>query len=276
MNVYDCFLFFNELDLLEIRLNELNDVVDKFVLVECSTTFSSKEKPFYFEESKERFSKFLHKIIHVKVNDTPNLAAKPGRLGTFHNRHEIEGYQRDCISRGLTNCDKNDVVLISDIDEIPKVEAILQTKNLLTQQNFNTITFKQRFFYYYINGLCVTGNREIDWYGTTACLFKNFQSAENMRKSRGSASCNLDNSGWHFSYLGGVESIALKIESFAHAEWDTDKVKDRDRLKNVIERGVDLFDRHDKQRQVYIKLDKTFPKYILDNVEKFSHLIKAK
>jgi len=273
MAIYDCFLFFNELDLLEIRLNELNEVIDKFVLVECSTTFSSKEKPLYFEESKQRFSKFLDKIIHVKVLDTPDLPSKPGRLGTYHNRHEIEGYQRDCIARGLITCNPDDVVLISDIDEIPKVDAILQAKNLLNQ-NSNTVTFKQRFFYYYINGLCVSGNNEIDWFGTTACLFKNFQGAEKMRKQRGSATNNLNNSGWHFSYLGGVENIALKIESFAHAEWDNDQVKNRDRLKNVVESGMDLFGRHEKQRQVYIKLDASFPQYILNNTQKFSNLIK--
>lgn len=274
MAVYDCFLFFNELDLLEVRLNELNEVVDKFVLVECSTTFSSKQKPFYFEESKQRFSKFLHKIIHVKVSDTPDLPSKPGRMGTFHNRHEIEGFQRDCIVRGLSNCDLDDVILLSDIDEIPRVESILKAKELLKENN-DVISFKQRFFYYFINGLCVSGNKEIDWFGTTACMFKDFRGAEKMRKLKGSCSRSINNSGWHFSYLGGIENIALKIESFAHAEWDNDQVKSRDRLKNVVEKGLDLFDRHEKQRQVYIHLDETFPKYILNNVEKFSHLIKA-
>jgi len=95
-----------------------------------------------------------------------------------------------------------------------------------------------------------------------------------MRKQRGSATNNLNNSGWHFSYLGGVENIALKIESFAHAEWDNDQVKNRDRLKNVVESGMDLFGRHEKQRQVYIKLDASFPQYILNNTQKFSNLIK--
>jgi beta-1,4-mannosyl-glycoprotein beta-1,4-N-acetylglucosaminyltransferase len=275
MKIYDCFLFFNELDLLEIRLNELNSVVDKFVLVECSTTFSSKEKPFYFEENKKRYNKFLDKIIHIKVNDTPDLPAKIGRMGVVHNRHEIEMYQRDCIARGLINCKSDDVILLSDIDEIPRIESIKQACELLKETN-QIIGFKQRFFYYFINGLCLTGNsnKEIVWNGTTACSYNSFPGAENMRKQKGNTPHQINNAGWHFSYLGGVENIALKIESFAHAEWDNEQVKDRNRLKKVIESGLDLFSRHEKQRQVYIPLDTTFPKYIIDNKEKFSHLIK--
>lgn len=273
MAVYDCFLFFNELDLLEIRLNELNEIVDKFVLVECSTTFSSKKKPFYFEESKERFSKFLDKIIHVKIEDTPNFPNRRGRLGSFHNRHDIEAYQRNCILRGLRNCQPEDIILISDIDEIPKVESIILSKDLLKSNKL--VLFKQRLFYYFLNGLCVEKNgKELPWRGTIGTLYKNIDEPEKMRKCRGAIRCVLNNSGWHFSYLGGIENIALKIESIAHAEFDNDTVKNRDRLKNAIEKGIDIFDRHDKQRQIYIKLDATFPKYIINNIEKFSQLIK--
>ena len=88
--IIDCFPFFNELDLLEIRLNVLNDVVDKFVLVEASKTQSLIDKPFYFEENKDRYSKFLDKIIHVKITDYPK---KDGWA--------MENYQRNCIVKGL-------------------------------------------------------------------------------------------------------------------------------------------------------------------------------
>jgi len=79
--IYECIIFFNELDLLEIRLNELKDVVDKFVIVEASFTFSSKPKPFYFEENKDRYSKFLDKIIYVKVEELPYFAPKKKENG---------------------------------------------------------------------------------------------------------------------------------------------------------------------------------------------------
>ena len=165
--IYDCFLFYNELDLLEIRLNELKDVVDKFVLVECSTTFSSLEKPFYFEENIERYNDFLDQIVHVKVYDTPNFPSKAGRGKTFHNRHDIEAYQRNCISRGLEDCLPDDIILLSDVDEIPDPNCVLECVDLVSSGN---VSFKQKFFYYYLNGLCVKSGNPVYWSGTTACL----------------------------------------------------------------------------------------------------------
>ena len=87
--IYDCFTFFNEFDLLEIRLNELDSVVDKFVLVEATKTFSGKDKPLYFNENKNKFNKFLNKIIHVIVDEYPNL----------NGDWVIENHQRNEISK---------------------------------------------------------------------------------------------------------------------------------------------------------------------------------
>jgi beta-1,4-mannosyl-glycoprotein beta-1,4-N-acetylglucosaminyltransferase len=274
MAVYDCFLFFNELDLLEIRLNELNDVVDKFVLVESSLTHSSKKKPYYFEESKDRFKDFLHKIVHIKVDDTPNIPARPGRMGTFHNRHDIEWFQRDCASRGLISCSDDDLILLSDVDEIPRPESVMQTNEILLRDENSIVSFKQKLYYYYINGLCMKGSVTEPWWGTTACLYKRYPGAQNMRNTKASNKNVINDGGWHFSYIGGADSIALKIESFSHAEFDNEAVKDRNRLNKVIESGMDLFERHDKPRQTYIQLDQSFPRHLLNNKEKFSHLIK--
>ena len=107
--IIDCFPFFNELDVLELRLNILDSVVDKFVLVEASKTQSLIDKPFYFEDNKDRFAKFLHKIVHIKVQDYPNEGG-----------WAMENFQRNCILRGLKHLDLNthDIVGISDVDEI--------------------------------------------------------------------------------------------------------------------------------------------------------------
>jgi len=274
MAVYDCFLFFNELDLLEIRLNELNDVVDKFVLVESSLTHSSKKKPYYFEESKDKFSNFLYKIIHIKVDDTPDIPPRPGRMGTFHNRHDIEWFQRDCAGRGLVSCSDDDVILLSDVDEIPRPESVIKASEILSKDENAIVSFKQGLYYYYLNGLCMKGSIAEPWWGTTACLHKRYPGAQNMRNTKASNKNIIDNTGWHFSYIGGADSIALKIESFSHAEFDNEAVKDRSRIKKVIESGIDLFERHDKPKQVYVTFDESFPKYALNNREKFSHLIK--
>jgi len=272
--IYDCFLFFNELDLLEIRLNELDNVVDKFVLVESSKTFSSKEKPFYFEENKNRFQKFLNKIIHVKVEDLPDIPPRSGRSGTFHNRHDVESFQRNCVSRGLKNCNPEDLILLSDIDEIPNPKSILEAYNALKNDKKQTVTFIQKFFYYYINGLCVTGNQPEPWLGTLACLYEFYPGSQVMRNLRNSSKYFIKDSGWHFSFLGGPESIAYKIESFAHAEWDNNHIKNKDRLTKAINNGSDIFERNDKPKQKYIPIDGSYPQYILNNLEKFSHLIK--
>jgi hypothetical protein len=116
--VYDCFSFFNELDVLEIRLNELDKYVDYFVLVEMTVTHKGDPKPLYFEQNKKRFDKFLHKIIHIVVADYPQVNDPWIR----------EHYQRNCIERGLNNCNNNDIIIISDVDEIPRGTKISEFK----------------------------------------------------------------------------------------------------------------------------------------------------
>ncbi len=105
--IVDCFLFFNELELLTVRLEELYDHVDYFVLVEAAETFRGNPKPYIFEENKARFQKYLSKIIHVKVEDR-----KP-HYGVW----EREGFHRNCIRRGLAFCKKNDIILMSDFGQ---------------------------------------------------------------------------------------------------------------------------------------------------------------
>lgn len=275
--IYDCFLFFNELDLLEIRLNELNEVVDKFVLIECSKTFSSKQKPLYFEENKSRFENFLDKIIHVKVLDLPEIPPRPGRMQTFHNRHDVEIFQRNCIARGLKDCNPDDIIMISDVDEIPEKKSILKAAELLAHDKSQMVTFIHRFYCYFLNGLCVSsGKIPVTWHGTTLHRFDVFPGAQSMRNNRTLAKYILPNSGWHFSYLGGEESIAYKIESFAHAEFDNDYIKNKERLNKAINEGTDIFARENKkQSYVYVDLDESYPQYILSNLKKFSHLIKG-
>ena len=112
--IYDCFTFFNELDLLEIRLNVLNDVVDRFVLVEATKTHSGKDKPLYFNDNKERYKAFQHKVIHVIVDDYP----------PFVTAWTYENHQRNAILRGLTQANPDDAIMISDLDEIPRPDLV--------------------------------------------------------------------------------------------------------------------------------------------------------
>ena len=121
MKVIDCFIFYNELDMLEFRLNELNDLVDYFVLVECIKTHSNNDKELYFENNKTRFSKFLDKIIHIIVKDN---------IPQTSNSMDRENYQRNCIDEGIKKLSLNndDIIIIADLDEIPDTKTVLNLK----------------------------------------------------------------------------------------------------------------------------------------------------
>jgi len=113
---YDCFIFWKELDLLDLRLHELADVVDYFVLAEATHTFSGQPKPLHFAEHRERFAAFEEKIIHVVVDD---LLSQPDPWTR-------EYHQRNSLLRPLLHCEPDDVIIISDADEIPRADLVAQ------------------------------------------------------------------------------------------------------------------------------------------------------
>jgi len=147
--IYDCFTFFNELDLLELRLHILNDVVDKFVLVEATKTHSNIEKELYYQNNKKRFKKYSDKIIHIVVDKFPE----------YIDSWTFEKYQRDCIISGLKRCEPNDVIIISDADEIPNPEKIKKYA-----QTPGIKTFKQKMFYYFLNNNDTINQQDISKY----------------------------------------------------------------------------------------------------------------
>jgi beta-1,4-mannosyl-glycoprotein beta-1,4-N-acetylglucosaminyltransferase len=127
--LYDCFTFFDEFDLLEIRLAELSSVVDRFVLVEATTTFQGEPKPLHFAENKARFRDHLDKIEHVIVDmpEVPPRLSRKSRNKSNLDRARAwdrEYYQRDQIARGLTGANPDDIVMVSDVDEIPRKSVL--------------------------------------------------------------------------------------------------------------------------------------------------------
>jgi beta-1,4-mannosyl-glycoprotein beta-1,4-N-acetylglucosaminyltransferase len=299
MKIYDCFTFFNELDLLEMRLNILNNYVDYFVLVEATKTFSGKPKELYYLKNKEKFNKFSHKIIHITVDDMPEIKD--------NNRWELESFQRNAIIRGLTNCQSDDVILISDIDEIPDPEKFELMKDILLKRNtyhppnflkkffkncfftsknkflkkiskislsYFLVIFKTMCFYYYLNGY-INSN----WLGTSAVLYRNLVEIFNSKPqlireiSRSRFRLNIIKGGWHFSYLGTPESISLKIKSFAHSEYDNKYFTDVELIRKRIEKGKDIVERRGIKVK-YIPIDNRWPKFILENLEKYRKFIK--
>ncbi len=246
--VYDCFPFFNELDILEVRLNELDPVVDKFVIVEGTRTYTNGPKPLYFQENKERFAKFAHKIIHVVVDDLPTE-------GDTWNR---ERHQRDCISRGLTDCVDGDIIMISDADEIPKMEVV---RDYRIEQGPRK--FLQQLYYYSLNNKYV--NPDL-WDWGRILPYKTYRE-NNMSpcQVRYTQVPPLRAGGWHFSFVGNIEFIKKKISSWAHSEFNKPEINNDENITNAIKTGKDVFGR-DMKFEV-VKIDETYPKFIQDHKE---------
>jgi beta-1,4-mannosyl-glycoprotein beta-1,4-N-acetylglucosaminyltransferase len=285
--IYDAFLFFNELDILELRLNILDMYVDYFVISESSITHSGQPKPYYFEENKERFSKFLHKIIYLKISDTPNdFVNLPNIIDTttfdgkcvldihdfiktqtlrFNRKTEQhfgrDFFQKECIRRGFVNCNDDDIIISSDLDEIPNPKNFQDIDSLMCKAKF--FTFNQTTYYYYFNLL-----KESNWKGSRMGFYKDLKKYS-YNQLRAQNNYNIDNGGWHFSFMGGPEQVKKKIQSYSHQEMNNPHIINS--IDNNINNNIDPFFRGDLK---LVKIDETYPEYILDNIDKYKNFIK--
>lgn len=239
VRIWDGFTFFNELDLLEMRLFELHDVVHRFILVESTVTYSGQPKPLYFAENRERFRPWLDRIIHVVVRDMPETTDPWAR----------EIHQRDAIARGMLNADPDDLLMVSDVDEIPRRSIISQCH----QSASDWIALRMPTFYLKLNYANIAGHPHDAL--TIATRTKRFVSPSKARASRfgpkvdqfkgeeGISAGIAQHAGWHFSYLGDVETVRHKIASFSHQEYNTPEMLASIDIDAIIRRGDDLFGR---------------------------------
>ena len=286
MRIFDGFCFFNELDVLEIRLNTLYPYVDHFIIVESSVTHTGNPKPYYFEENKERFKKFLPKIIHLKIEDTPNNFSNLGEeldpsnfdsmevnkirgfiknQSCFNVDHEIhygrDFYQKECVRRGFEFCEDDDIIIFSDCDEIPNPEII---KSLNTFYNPDLFyDFLQNTYYYYLNVL-----KERKWRGSSMGSFKKLKEFS-LNQLRAQRNQEIENGGWHFSFMGGPEKVKIKITSYSAQEMINPHVLQS--IENNINNNIDPFFRGNLSIE---KIDSSYPSYITENLSKFNHMIK--
>ena len=256
MAVIDCILFNDELELLEIRLHELDRVVDQFVIVESNKTFSGKDKEPVFLNSRHKFRNFSNKITHVIVRDMPDTP----------DAWERERWQRNAILRGLKNIKDTDVILISDADEIPNAWAVSHS---------NTVrrlwSFEQRMSYYHVNRY---PDDPAPWHGTMALPYSLLKvtTPQVVRDQRDQCKLTVALAGWHFSYLGGSARISNKIKSFSHTELVNKNTTDEGLIGFNIETEMDLFTPGKKWHPRKL-LKEDVPQYLWDNQAKFSHLI---
>ena len=220
--VIDCFLFYNETEMLEYRLKALKNVVDIFVIVESTRTFTGKPKPIFFEKNK-----FKNKIIHIVVDDLP--FENPTKSQIWEN----ESFQRNCIQRGLDqiNILPDDFILISDVDEIPDP----CTLNLIKMQSDLEVfsQFEQDFYYYNLN------NKLPDlWYSCKIfkyALFKNC--GKSIQDLRLEVFYGIYRGGWHLSYFGSADFISNKIKNFSHQEFNTPEFTNVEYITNKIKKA---------------------------------------
>jgi len=245
--VIDCILFHSELEVLKIRLEYLYEVVDKFIILESSQSFSGKKKPFNFEKNKELFKKFQDKIIynqlnehHSSIDDIYKRLNKEQNV-IFHNVRDIltshchyskkrmdwvlDSYQREYLHIAMDSfCKKDDMIIFSDLDEIPSLEFIDYCKNTKFD-NFKTA--KQKEFNIYLN--CY---KNFNWIGTIIGYYSSFKNQSlNLLRKESKESDNefvehlsIDG-GYHFSWIGNKDQILNKLNSTAHQEFNFNFVK---------------------------------------------------
>ena len=280
--IYDIFTFFNELDLLEIRFEILDPVVDKFVLIECTETFSGKPKTLYYEENKHLFKKWEHKIIHHITNDPvsgyedlQSRLMQPGISKLDENiifnaltttnvpKGEVhwlkEFYQKECIKKPLVELNDDDICFIGDLDEI-------WNPNQVYDIDYTSIYKLKQIPY---SGFMNMRSSE-DWAGTIVTRYQNVKDAclNHLRTPWRTPYSFIENAGWHFTFMGGPDRIKTKLESYGHQEYNNDHVKND--IENKLANNLELLGRS----FILTKDEDSLPQYLKDNKEKYSYLFK--
>jgi len=263
-SIIDGFIFYNELDMLEYRLSVLYPYVDAFVLVESTRTFIGTPKSLYYHENRERYSKYEDKIVHVVVDDFWEKPPIGFEFNSAYNQWANEIYQRNAISLGVEKLvinkvvgKLNDIIMISDLDEIIDPQAIPLIKEYLDNEKHpetgGVVGLNMDFYYYHLK--CKLEGMYTD--KTRAITFKRYlalpwieRGAKKMRDINHQIrmpSCFLlpQVAGWHMSYFGSEYFIENKIKQFAHQEFNSERYTNPEIIKKRMEKGEDILGRAD-------------------------------
>ena len=291
MKIYDCFMYFDEEVVLDVRLNTLNEFVDYFVIVESIYTHKGDPRELKFNHKK--FEKFKDKIIYIVDEETypqteeintEDSEGEKSRKAIFNAAYRENG-QRNLITRGLKKANDEDIIMVSDVDEIPKLSE-LNFKNI----NEKIILFKQDMFYYKFN----LWLPNLIWTGTKACKKKNLVNPQWLRnikdrkysffridtffsKTKYTSIKVINDGGWHFSNIKTPKEIEFKLRSYLHhREFDLNPLSVT-QIDEIIRNKQAIYD---------LKVDKTvnkigngsilknfdlnkLPEYIVTNKNKF-------
>ena len=261
MAIYDCFQYFNEDHIVDLRLNILDKYVDYFVISESTKTHQGKNKDINFDLKK--FSKFKDKIIFIVADYKDGINFEKHRGG----ESPIEQHQRNSLIEGIKDASSDDLIILSDSDEIPDLEKLS-----LIKKNKKFIAFSQKMFMYKLN---LQNLNESNWIGSKITKKKNIKTMQELRnlKFKKYPFWRLDkidqqiiNGGWHFSYMQTPKQILKKVKSFSHGEYNNETLNEKN-IEEKILKNEDIFSRNIKLKK--INLDDSYPKYIIQNKDKF-------
>ena len=276
--IYDCIPFFNELDILNLRLHVLDSIVDKFIIEESTVTFSGEPKELCFEKNKEMFREYLPKIEYIVVDNSP--------IDTT--THLRDKFQKNALEKGLVDAGEEDMIILSDVDEIPNPEALKELKEHFDPDK--VYHFAQRMFYCFINMEEVSGNllsitgefpgieRKM-WLGTKVFAKRSIPKDGIIQLREASVTApnavRVANGGWHFGYMGSrheadvSKRIGDKVVAAAHQEYNTEDILAEAKYRLML--GEDMFGRNAKFQRV--EVDETYPEYLLQHRSDYEYLI---
>ena len=276
--IYDCIPFFNELDILKLRLGVLNPIVDKFIIEEATVTFSGEPKELCFEKNKEMFREYLPKIEYIVVDNSPVDVTT----------HERDKFQKNALVKGLRDATEDDIILLSDVDEIPNPKALQKIIAEFDQEKVYHLA--QRMFYCFLNMeevsgklLSITGEfpgiEHRQWLGTKVFSKKSIpeKGIIELREASTTAAnaVRVAEGGWHFGYMGSsgekdvAKRIGTKVIAAAHQEYNDSVL-----LAEAADRlllGQDLFGRDAKFE--WVEIDDSYPEYLLKHRREYEYLI---
>jgi len=269
--IYDVFLFHGELDILEIRLNVLDKVIDKFVICEAKQAFNGLPEKSYYQENKERFKKWEDKIINFQFDlmADPEIVkqAQESKNTSFGNPYWMKVYYAmEMIRKPLENCKDDDIIYISDADEIWNPDLKISDDKIYG--------FKQLVYYYRLNNRCSE-----DWTGTI-CLTYNRLKNEIINNIKQKGEIKLENGGWHFTYQGGENEVRRKVQSTRtlgeQDQTDSYYGTPTDLIIENAKNNRDIFDGrfNDPNRKFKFWTDESdWPQYLKENRQKYLNLL---
>jgi len=293
MKIYDCFMYYDEDLILDLRFNLLNDYVDKFVIVESSFTHSGEPRKLLFDINK--YSKFKNKIIYKISGEIPTdlfLINKEDSSNLKNSKYILnavkrENMQRNTILEGLNSAEAEDLIIISDVDEIPDLE----NNNIKSIKN-KVILFKQKFYYYKFN----LKLNNFSWHGSRACKKKHLISPQWLRNIKDKIYPFwridilfsdkkyhdikiLNNGGWHFSNIKTAADIEKKMKTYLHhREYELNPIGE-EKISKIIEQKKPIYNlktdmksnKFDLSEKLVVSDTKELPYYIQMNIKKYEN-----